>query len=169
MSQAATFAPEPLPVAPPESPFDPFRHAPPFARRPHPLARNTVLAALAGALMLAAALALVFGGGERLRAWLGLGTDEPSPVRVIERSFERRTVDGSDTIYVSGFVQNPTRETQRVPPIQAELRDGDGRVVYSWTISPPVPRLGPGATETINDSLLDAPRAGTDVVLRIGG
>lgn len=168
MPQALPAAPEPPPAQPPESPYDPFRHAPPFAPRRNPLRRNIVVAALAGALMLAAALALVFGGGDRLRSWMGLGSAQPSPVRVVKRSFERQTANGTDTVYVSGFVQNPTRERQRVPSIEAELRDGDGRVVYSWTITPPVPTLGPGATETINDSLIGAPPAGTDVVLRMG-
>lgn len=156
-----------VPPPPPESMLDPFRHSAPFGARRDPGRRRTLVAAVLGALMLAAVAALGLGGGERLRAALGLSSAEPSSVRVIERSLERRQIDGREVLEVSGLVQNPTDRPQRVPPIAAELRNGDGVRVYEWTISPPVATLPPGASEPIFDSLTDPPPAGTDLVLRM--
>ena len=40
-----------------------------------------------------------------------------------------------------GEITNQTDEVQRVPQIRAELKDAQGRVVYAWSIAPPVREL----------------------------
>ena len=58
-----------------------------------------------------------------------------------------------------GTVKNVGRETLSVPSILIVLSDARDRVVYSWEIAPPKPRLAPGETVTINEAVTDVPRS----------
>ena len=75
---------------------------------------------------------------------------------------------GNELLAVSGRIVNPTEQIQRVPQIQAELRDGQGRLVYGWAISAPVAELPPGASATFNSAEVDVPRGAKALNLSFG-
>ena len=60
---------------------------------------------------------------------------------------------------------NPSDREQVVPPILAELRDENDRLVYSWTIKPPVRTLPPGEKTTFNEAKIDIPRAASKLTV----
>ena len=55
---------------------------------------------------------------------------------------------------------NPSSKPQSVPPIEAQLRDSSGRVVYSWTIAPPARVLSPGESRSFNSAEMGVPPSG---------
>ena len=63
---------------------------------------------------------------------------------------------------MSGRVINPSSKPQQVPPIEAQLRDKSGKLVYSWTIAPPAPLLKPGESVPFNSAERDVPASGPD-------
>ena len=106
---------------------------------------------LAGLLMLAGVAAIVWLGAPGLLTRLGLpvGATE-SPLRLKDNPIERRELEnGSELFAVSGRVTNPSSERQRVPDIRAELRDAQGRLVYSWTITPQQRSLAAGRRDRV--------------------
>jgi hypothetical protein len=56
-----------------------------------------------------------------------------------------------------------------VPDIRAELRDGQGRLVYSWTITPERRTLAPGAAIDFNSAKLDVPSNSKRLELSFAG
>ena len=140
---------------PPEEAED----APPPRRNPARL--WTLLAILAAAVMLTAVAAISWYGvpglgGGRAAAEKASGALDLEIARDPER---RKMESGNELFAVSGRIINLTEEVQPVPPIRAELRDAQGRVVYQWMISAPVPELGPKAAATFNSAEVDVPPA----------
>jgi hypothetical protein len=82
------------------------------------------------------------------------------PLKIeIPRKPERRTLEsGIELFAVSGTIVNPTGVRQRVPDILAELRDVRGKVVYSWSITPPRRSLGPGERSDFTSAEVDVPK-----------
>lgn len=127
--------------------------------------------------MIAAAFAIVaLGSAAALSYWglpawaqgLGLPGAMAEPDLVIElppNQDHRTLADGTIYFAASGTVINPTDRDQRVPPILAELRDAQGRIVYSWTIKPPVRSLPPGEKATFSEAKLDIPRAASQLTV----
>lgn len=142
--------------------FDAFAHRPPFRARRNPARRWTVLASVAGLLMLIGVAAILWSGAPNLARQLGLqaGATE-TPLLLRDNPIERRELEnGSELFAVSGQVVNPSSERQRVPDILVELKDaagGRGRTVYSWTITPERRTLPPGGTVDFNSAKLDVP------------
>jgi hypothetical protein len=66
-------------------------------------------------------------------------------------------------------VSNPSSERQRVPDITAELKDAQGRVVFSWTITPQQRTLAPGGTIDFNSAKLDVPPNSKKLELSFSG
>lgn len=177
-------APEPIrPVSPvhtdpPEPPFQPFVEPVPDPRadaavepRRNPARRRTAAALAAGLLMLAGTGAILWIGAPGLAGQLGLpiGRAE-SPLRIKDNPIERRELDnGSELFAVSGQVLNPSGEAQRVPDIRAELRDGGGRLVYSWTITPARRSLAAGGSLDFNSATLDVPASSKRLELSFAG
>ena len=64
---------------------------------------------------------------------------------------------------------NPSTDRQRVPDIRAELRDAQGRLVYSWTITPPQRTLAPGGAIEFNSAKLDVPANSKRLELSFAG
>ena len=64
---------------------------------------------------------------------------------------------------VRGEITNQTDEVQRVPQIRAELRDAQERVVYSWSIAPPVRELAPRGRAVFDSAERDVPRGGRNL------
>ncbi|KQU58058.1 hypothetical protein ASG67_17175 [Sphingomonas sp. Leaf339] len=179
----------PIPVPPPMPVFaapDPYPPAiipsaddadmepmQPRARRPrrNPARRWTVMAVIAGLLMLAAAAAILWSGAPGLASQLGLSLGPAeTPLRLRDNPIERRELEnGSELFAVSGQVTNPSSSRQRVPDIHAKLRDANGSVVYSWTITPERRTLAPGAAIDFNSAKLDVPATSKRLELSFAG
>ena len=77
-----------------------------------------------------------------------------------------------ELVLLGGRIINPTEQTQRVPPIQVQLRDPQSKaVLHKWTITPPRKELGPGESTNFNSAEVDKQRDGeqlVDIALRQG-
>nr|WP_239474991.1 MULTISPECIES: MJ0042-type zinc finger domain-containing protein [Alphaproteobacteria] len=151
--------------------YDAFAHQAPFKPRRKPARFWTLLAVLAGLLMLVGAAAILWVGAPGLAQQLGLSIGPAeSPLRLRDNPIERRELEnGSELFAVSGQVINPSSERQRVPDIRAELRDAQGRLVYSWTITPERRTLAPGTTLDFNSAKLDVPSNSKQLELTFAG
>jgi predicted Zn finger-like uncharacterized protein len=151
--------PEPVaPIAEAEN-YDAFAHEPPFRPRRNPARMQTIVAISAGLLMLAAIGAMLYFGAPGIAARLGVPVaQQATPLRFVNKSIDRRDLaSGSELFAVSGQVVNPTDDRQRVPDIRAELRDAQGRLVYSWMITPQQRWLSPRGALDFNSAQLDVP------------
>ncbi|MEQ1687842.1 MAG: hypothetical protein ABL874_04645 [Sphingopyxis sp.] len=96
--------------------------------------------------------------------------DEPDLViELPEGAQDHRTLPNG-TIYfaANGSIINPTDRPQRVPPIKAELRDSQHRIVYEWIIAPPTAVLPPGERVTFSEARTDIPRAAEELTASWG-
>lgn len=161
---------EPDPVTEPD--YDAFAHAPPFKPRTNPTRRWTIAAVGAAILLIAGAGAIQFFGTPTIAAKLGIpiGQFEVPLLLEVPLKPERQTLqNGNEMIAVVGKIINPTDTSQRVPDILAELRDAQGRVVYSWTISPPKRTISPRATTEFNSAEVNIPRGARALNLSFSG
>lgn len=161
---------EPEPVAEPD--YDAFAHAPPFKPRTNPTRRWTIAAVGAAVLLIAGAGVIQFFGTPTIAAKLGIpiGQFEVPLLLEVPLKPERQTLqNGNEMIAVVGKIINPTDTSQRVPDILAELRDAQGRVVYSWTISPPKRTISPRATTEFNSAEVNIPRGARALNLSFSG
>ncbi len=125
-------------------------------------------------LWTAAAIAfalLVIGGGAAAAYWgvpdqvrdMFAVSSASEPDLLIELPVgaqDHRTLpDGTIYFAANGTIVNPTDRAQRVPPIQAELRDAQDRIVYSWIIDPPIAVLPAGERRGFSEAKVDIPRA----------
>lgn len=168
---AASMPPVVEPVAAPAPDYDAFAHRPPFRGRANPGRRWTIAAVSAGLLMLATIGLISWLGAPGLLQRIGLpfGPAE-SPLRLKDNPIERRELEnGSELFAVSGQVTNPSSARQRVPDIRAELRDAQGRLVYSWTITPQQRTLAPGGAVDFNSAKLDVPANSKRLELSFAG
>lgn len=171
----------PPPIQPPawrepeavtEPDYDAFAHAPPFKPRTNPTRRWTIAAVGAAVLLIAGAGAIQFFGTPTIAAKLGIpiGQFEVPLLLEVPLKPERQTLqNGNEMIAVVGKIINPTDTSQRVPDILAELRDAQGRVVYSWTISPPKRTISPRATTEFNSAEVNIPRGARALNLSFSG
>jgi predicted Zn finger-like uncharacterized protein len=166
-------APAPAPPAaepePEDDGFDAFAPEPPFRPRRNPARMWTMLAVLAAVLMTAAALAVHYFGLPGIGARLGQADGAGTPLQIVGRA-ERRALGSNNVLLtVTGRIVNPSGEPQRVPPIRAELKDAQGRVVYSWAIGAPVTQLAAGQAATFNSAeVVDVPRGARSMHLNFG-
>ena len=151
--------------------YDAFAHRPPFRPRRNGARRWTAIAILAGLLMLAAMGAIMWLGAPGFLGRLGLSTaTAESPLRIKDNPIERRELEnGSELFAVSGRITNPSGDRQRVPDIRAELRDAQGRLVFSWTITPQQRTLAPGGGIDFNSAKLDVPANSKRLELSFAG
>ncbi|MEZ0496984.1 MJ0042-type zinc finger domain-containing protein [Sphingomonas sp. IW22] len=129
--------------------------------------RWTMAAVVAGVSMLLGTGAILYTGAPGIAAQLGLPLPgAETPLRFTERAIERRYLSsGNELFVVSGKVTNPSGDTQPVPDIRAELRDPQGRIVYSWTITPEMRQLAPNASVEFSSGKLDVPVNSTQLDL----
>jgi len=104
---------------------------------------------------------------------LNIGRPQASAEAPLQLEYTRtpeRTVleSGNELLRVYGKVLNVSDETQRVPQIKAELRDGSGRVVHSFFISAPVPELKPKESATFDSAETGVPSSARDLNLSFG-
>jgi predicted Zn finger-like uncharacterized protein len=157
----------PAPAA--EESYDAFAHEPPFRPRRNPAKLWTIVAATAAALMLLAAAAVAWFGLPRIGDELGLQRSAADRLTISSPRIERNTLaSGNQLLTLTGRINNPTDQVQRVPQIRAELRDAGKRPVYSWSISPPVSELQPHQSATFNSAEVDVPPSARDLHLSFG-
>lgn len=151
-------------------PADAYAPEPPFRPRRNPMRTKTLLAVLAAVLLLVAAVAVSWFGPRHFVGWFGRsGVESPLMLQVLHKPEHRTMASGNELFAVSGRIVNPTKVTQAVPDIRAELRDEQGRVVYGWTISAPVHALAPGAAADFDSAEVDVPRGSKALNLSFAG
>ena len=173
--------PEPVPPAvprpqasvlgpPPPEPqdYDAFAHQPPFRARRSPARLWTFLAVGAAALMLGATAAVSWFDFPSLGEGISLAGSGASPLKLEYEAQNQALASGNSLLIVTGKVTNPTGQVQKVPPIRAELRDEQGRTVYTWPISQPVSELQPGQSANISAAEAGVPASATKLHLRFG-
>ena len=168
-SPAAPAADYDAPPGPELQPDDDFS---PFAERDYVelRRRSPLLVVLILLLAVAAVAAAVwFLAPAEWRARLGLA-EASTPLTLSNPPHIERIqlASGNQLLTVAGRVINPTAKTLAVPPIQAELRDAGGKVIYRWTIAPPAPTLGPGASASFNSAEVNVPAGGEDLTISLG-
>ncbi|MCZ4343599.1 zinc-ribbon domain-containing protein [Sphingomonadaceae bacterium G21617-S1] len=130
----------------------------------------TIILAIGALLLLAAIGAVVAVGPDKLSERLGL---VPAPVPLViemtSKPERRETASGNELLAVTGRIVNPTDQPQTVRDIRAELRDTQGRTVYSWTITRPVPMLVPGGSAEFDSAAVDIPRGAKNLHLSFIG
>src|SRR5437868_6268456 len=161
-------APEPGPTPEPEP--DPAYQDWEPGRRPR---RNrarlwTIVALVAGLLMVGGIIALqVFGLPDFVRRTI-MPEQDTNALTLKGRIDRSRLASGQDLLVLHGEITNTGNETQRVPQVKAELRDAEGSTVYSWSIAPPVRDLGPRGTTRFDSAERDVPANGRVLSLTFG-
>jgi hypothetical protein len=136
--------------------YDAFNHEPPFRARRNPARMWTMIALAAALLMLAAVAAISYFGVPGVGKVLGASAT-PLVIQSTRKPDRTTLESGNELLTVYGRVVNSTDRAQRVPPIRAELKDAQGRVVYTWAISAPVAELAPKASTNFNSAVVDVP------------
>ncbi len=173
------------PIAPPQTPIpeddvvaaysDPAAapiHSVPALYRPR---RNivkllTITAAIVAVVLLAAIGAILAVGPDRLRETVGITpVVEPLLLQAVRNPERRDTASGNALLAVTGRIVNPTNKIQTVRDIRAELRNPQGKTVYSWTITRPVNELAAGASAQFDSAAVDVPRDATNLNLSFIG
>jgi predicted Zn finger-like uncharacterized protein len=151
----------------PEPEPEPYDEAP-FRPRRNWMRVWTIVALVAGLLMLAAVGAIWAFGLPDVGQSFGI------PVRMVDaldihgQANRRRLESGNELLAVHGEINNLTDEVQHVPQIRAELKDAEGRVVYVWSIAPPVRELQPRGRVPFDSAEMDVPRGGRNLTLSFG-
>lgn len=134
----------------PRAPFRPTRNG----------TRARTIASIAAGLLMLLAVGIILwttAPGLAERVGISLGADA-QPLRIVDNPIERRKMaNGSELFAVSGQVTNPSSTRQRVPDIRADLRDAQGKIVFSWTITPPQRTLAPSGAIDFNSAQVDVP------------
>ena len=155
------------PTAEPEadtfSPFLPEDEAP----RRRSAATTIIVLVL---IVIIAAAAFWFLAPAALKAKLGLAAAGTTPLQIVTTHMDRQHLQsGNDLLTLTGRVINPSGKEQTVPPLQAELKNHSGQVVYSWTIQPPAPSLAAGASAPFNSAEVSVPPTGEELTITLGG
>jgi predicted Zn finger-like uncharacterized protein len=153
---------QPLPPMPtPAAPFKPRRNVGKLL---------TIASAIIGIILIAAIGAIVAIGPDTLGQHIGLSpAPMPLVIEMTRKPDRRETASGNELLAVTGRIVNPTATAQTVRDIRAELRDTQGRTVYSWTITRPVPQLAPGGTADFDSAAVDIPRGAKNLHLSFIG
>jgi predicted Zn finger-like uncharacterized protein len=143
---------------------------PPFKARRNPVRQMTVLAVIAGVLLLIGAGAVAWFGPAAFSRLFGAEKAQSPLMLQVTRKPDRRTLaTGSELFAVSGRIVNPTEVPQTVPDIRAELRDATGRPVYGWTINAPVRQLPPKGSADFDSAEVGVPQGSKALNLSFAG
>jgi hypothetical protein len=135
------------------------------SKKRSPVATITIIALV---VIIAAALFWFFAPPD-LKAKLGLAGAGATPLQLVTTHMDRQPLEsGNELLTVTGRVINPSAEEQDVPPIQAQLKDKGGKVVYSWTIQPPARSLAAGASASFNSAEVNVPPGGDELTITLG-
>lgn len=159
-------APAPAPVAEDYDDEDDyvsrFEHSPPFRPRRNMMKLWTWAAAIFAVLALGAVVAITQLGTP---SWWpvdkpAFGQDQPDlelrfpPEAQSWRELENRTYLFSARIEV----ENTSRESRPLPPIQIVMLNEREDQVFTWIVQPPQAELAPGETITIDEASTQVPR-----------
>jgi predicted Zn finger-like uncharacterized protein len=134
-------------------------------RRRRPLLTIIIIALI----VIALAAAIWFLAPPDLKARLGLASDSASPLALVVTHKDRQPLEsGNELLTITGRVINPTTKEQAVPPLQAQLLDAGGKVVYSWTIDPPARSIPAGGSVGFNSAEVNVPSGGNNVRITLG-
>jgi predicted Zn finger-like uncharacterized protein len=134
-----------------------------------PRRRAPVAILLALLIIAAVAAAFWFLAPSEWKQRVGVAQAGATPLLIqLQQQGRQELASGNQLLEVSGMVINPTSQTQRVPPIRAQLRGLDQQVVYTWTIPPPARTLAPGGSASFNSAELNIPPAAQCIDLSFG-
>jgi len=158
------------PAEPAPPPQPPFAERDSFLQpRRNPAKTWTIIAIVAAALMTAAVFGIQYFGLPELGQRMGIPVQSGDALAIVDESARpRRLESGNDMLEVSGAIVNRTDQVQRVPQIRAELKDGDGRVIYSWSIAPPAPEIQPNGRMAFDSAEIGVPAGGRTLTLNFG-
>ncbi|WP_341632315.1 hypothetical protein [Sphingomonas agri] len=155
---------------PPEAETAPDMFSP-FAADDTQVERRSPLSAVIVGLLVVVVLAALFWflAPANLKARLGLAATDATPLQLVTTHMDRQHLEsGNDLLTLTGRVINPSAKEQIVPPIQAQLKNKSGQVVYSWTIQPPAPSLAAGASASFNSAEVSVPPGGEELTITLG-
>ena len=165
-AESADYGPPPEAELQPDDEFSPFaERSPAQPRRRRSLLRMLVV------LVVVAALAIGFWlyAPPEWKARLGLAeTNTPLQLSNPPHMELVQLASGNQLLTVAGRVINPTDKPHPVPPIYAQLYDRGGKVIYLWTIAPPTPTLGPGASASFNSAEVNVPSGAEGLTISLG-
>ncbi len=152
-----------------ESDEDFVGYAPILDEEDRPRRRWPLLLAII-VLIVAAAAAFWFFAPPEWKQTAGVAEAGATPLQLMITTSDRQPLQsGNELVAISGRVINPTDKEQKVPPIQAELRDRETRqLVHRWTIAPPARVLGPRSSASFNSAEVDVPRGGDELTVTLG-
>jgi predicted Zn finger-like uncharacterized protein len=139
--------------------------APPARPRRNRTRLWTGLAVVAALLMIGAIAAISMIGPQQIAAWAGIEAGSAEQLGISGQVSRDTLPNNTELLTVTGEVRNLTDEPQRVPQIRAELRDAQERVVYSWSIAPPVREVQPRQAVTFVAAARDVPPGGRNLSL----
>jgi hypothetical protein len=122
-------------------------------------------------LVAIAAAAFWFLAPREWKERAGIAQAGATPLQLMITNSDRQpySPSGNELVAISGRVINPTDEEQKVPPINAELRDKKTRaVVHRWTIEPPTRVLAPRSSASFNSAEIDVPKGGDELTITLG-
>lgn len=168
--------PAPWPEAPtppdyaPAPPAEAYGYAESDYVRPrrNPARLWTIAAVIVALLLTGAVFAIQYFGLPEISQRIGIPVQSGDALGLTGNAERRALASGNEVLEVRGEIVNRTNEVQRVPQIRAELKDAQDRVVYSWSIAPPVRELQAGGTVTFNSANVDVPRGGRRLSLTFG-
>ena len=160
--------PAPPPVQEADVQPEPYERGDGYRPRRNPAKLWTILAIVAAALMIAAFAAVQVFGMPDLGQKIGIPVQGASTLDIEGGADRQRLQSGNELLTVHGAITNRTDSVQRVPQIKAELKDGQGRVVYAWQIAPPIRELQPRGRVTFDSAEMDVPRGGRQLTLSFG-
>jgi predicted Zn finger-like uncharacterized protein len=128
----------------------------------------TIVAIVAGVLMLGAVGAILWFGLPDFGQSFGIPVRTVGALDIHGQADRRRLESGNELLAVHGEITNMSDEVQNVPQIRADLKDGQGRIVYTWSIAPPVRELQPHGRVPFDNAAMDVPRGGRTLSLSFG-
>ncbi len=139
-----------------------------FRPRRNP-ARLWTYAGIVFALILAVAGgALAYFGPPQwaVRAGLLADAEEPALLFSLTKPAEWRILpNGAEYFAFSARIHNGGNNVEPVPPIEVQLRDRQGRLVFSWVTRADKTELKPGEEATINEGQRDIPKSVENISL----
>lgn len=132
--------------------------------------RRWPLLLLALFLIAVAAAAFWFLAPPEWQERAGIAQAGASPLQLMITTSDRQPLEsGNELVAISGRVFNPTDIDQKVPPIHAELRNKQSKVlIHQWTIAPPARVLAPRSSASFNSAEVDVPKGGDELTVTLG-
>ncbi len=148
---------------------DPYAHEAPFQPRRDPARRNMMIAIIFAVIMFAAIGGLMMFGPNNLGERLGItanGGHTPLLIQQVGNVSLETSASGDKLLALSGRVINPTDQVQKIPPVLGEMRDAQGRTIYSWTIRIEGNKLPAKGSVDFNTAEVNPPRGTKSVTMR---